>query len=863
MGFALSRSRLGSYSFVIVPDQLPIFELQAPLTAALRDASLPNLLIKAPTGSGKSTQVPKFVLDSGLLAAGQRVYVLQPRRIAARMLAQRVAKERGSRLGEEVGYQVRFENVSSRDTRLLYVTEGVFLRLLLEDPDLKKVGCLIIDEFHERHIDGDLCLAWARALQQTRRPDLKIIVMSATLVPGPLVDFLQPSQLFESAGRTYPVEIRYQPAQKTKIGYEEAVWDQAARAAEDLARSPGFDGDMLIFMPGGHEIRKTISAISGRAFARNFRVLPLHGELTPAQQDEAVTPSSQRRIIVSTNVAETSLTIEGVKAVIDAGLARVAAFDSRRGINTLTVQKISRASAEQRAGRAGRLGPGICVRLWPEREHLHRVESDAAEIHRLELSETVLATRVASGKAGLKIDWFEQPPERSLARAERLLHDLGAIDHDNQVTRLGLKMAAFPLEPRFARMLLAAADQGCLEEAAICAAIAQGREILTATMKQSHRGNEDFWQRDDLSEFQAQLRAFHRANELRFEVGACQPLGIHARAAYDAARAAEQFLRLAQRIGLKDEREPDATSLAKTLLAAFSDHVGCETSEGSRVYNLTGGNRGHLKDPHIKPPKLLVAAEAIEIQGKALQVQINNVTRIEEAWLRELYPDDLSTGQSAQYDTVTRRVTNREETRFRDLVLVSRERGEPNASEAAALLAREVIAGRIRLEGWGERADQFIARVNCLSKWMPELELPPITEEDRPLIIEQVCQGCVSAKQLQEKSVEPALHQWLNHMQRELLDKYAPERLNLKNGKSARITYDEKLQPSVSVVLQQLYDVNENPKVAGGRITVVVHLLSPAQRPIQTTGDLGRFWKESYPAVKNQLKGRYPKHEWR
>jgi ATP-dependent helicase HrpB len=842
---------------------LPIFELQSSLTAALRDSTTPNLLIKAPTGSGKSTQVPKFVLDSGVLSEGQRVYVLQPRRIAARMLAQRVAKERNGRLGEEVGYQVRFENVSGKDTRLLYVTEGVFLRLLLEDPDLKKVGCLIIDEFHERHIDGDLCLAWAHALQKARRPDLKIIVMSATLVPGPLVEFLKPSKMFESAGRTFPVEIRYQAPQKTKIGYEEAVWDQAARACEDLARSPSFDGDMLIFMPGGHEIRKTISAVSGRGFAKNYKVLPLHGELTPAQQDEAVSPSSQRRIIVSTNVAETSLTIEGVKAVIDAGQARVAAFDSRRGINTLTVQKISRASAEQRAGRAGRLGPGICVRLWPERDHFNRAESDAAEIHRLELSETVLATRVASGKAGLKIDWFEQPPERSLARAERLLHDLGAIDHENNVTRLGLKMAAFPLEPRFSRMLLAAAEQGCLEEAAICAAIAQGREILTVTSKQSHRGNEDFWQSDDISEFQAQLRAFHRASELRFDVGQCQPLGIHARAAYDAARAAEQFLRLAQRIGLKDEREPDEASLAKTLLAAFSDHVGCETNEGSRVYNLTGGNRGHLKDPHIKAPKLLVAAEAIEIQGKALQVQLNNVTRIEEAWLREIYPDDLKVVKGAKYDSSMKRVFAREELRFRDVVLSAKDRSDVDPTMAASILAQEVIAGRIKLEGWGERADQFIARVNCLSKWMPELELPPITEEDRPLIIEQVCQGCVSAKQLQDKSVEPALHQWLNHMQRELLDKYAPERLTLKNGKSARIIYDEKQQPSVGVILQQLYDVNENPKVAGGRITVVVHLLSPAQRPIQTTGDLGRFWKESYPAVKSQLKGRYPKHEWR
>jgi ATP-dependent helicase HrpB len=845
-------------------DSLPIHELRESLSSALRDASTPCLLIKAPTGSGKSTQVPKYVLDSGVLSGDQRVYVLQPRRLAARMLAQRVANERGVRLGGEVGYQVRFDNVSSEETRLLYVTEGVFLRLLIEDPDLRKVGCLIIDEFHERHIDGDLCLAWARALQQARRPDLKIIVMSATLVPGPLVEFLQPAKLFESQGRTFPVEVRYQAPGKSKIGEVEPVWDQAARACEDLIREPSFSGDILVFMPGGHEIRKTIASIQGRSFSRNMRVLPLHGELSPQDQDAAVTPGAQRRIIVSTNVAETSLTIEGIHAVVDGGLARMAGYDARRGINTLTVQRISRASAEQRAGRAGRLGPGIAVRLWPKQEHLHRSECEAPEIHRLELSETILATRVAADRSQLRITWFEPPAPAALARAERLLHDLGAVDQENRITPLGIKMSAFPLEPRFARMLLAAAAEGCLEDAAVCAAIAQGREILTTSQKQSHRGNEDFWERDDISEFQAQLRAFYRANELRFDPGACRPLGVHAMAAREAAKAAEQFLRLAHRIGLKNEKESaDALSLARTLLAAFSDHVGAETSPGSRVYQLTGGNRGHLKEPHIKSPKMLVAAEAIEVQGKALQVQLNNVTRIEEEWLRELYPGDFVTEKKALYDAQQKRVINQERTRFRDLILVAKERGEPEAGVAASLLADEVMAGRLKLEGWGERADQFIVRLNCLAQWMPELELPPINEEDRRLLVEQICHGCTAYRQLKEKDVFPALHQWLSPMQRDLLDRFAPERIPLKKDRSARVTYDLKQAPSISVVLQHLYDVNANPKIADGRVTLVVHLLSPAQRPIQTTGDLGRFWAESYPAVRTQLKGRYPKHEWR
>jgi len=841
---------------------LPIFELRQTFTAALLDAALPNLLIKAPTGSGKSTQIPQFVLDSGLLPEGKRCVVLQPRRLAARMLAQRVARERNARLGGEVGYQVRFENVTSRETRLTYVTEGVMLRMLLEDPLLYRVGCIVIDEFHERHLDGDLVLAFAQRLQRTRRPDLKIIVMSATLVPGPLVDFMQPCKLLESQGRTFPVEVRYQAPHQLKTGFPEPIWDQAARACEELANSPGFSGDMLVFMPGGHEIRKTIAAIQGRSIARGSRVVPLHGELTPQDQDAAVTPGEQPKIIVSTNVAETSLTIEGVKAVIDCGTARIASYDARRGINTLTVQKISRASAEQRAGRAGRLGPGIAVRLWPEREHLHRAECDLPEVQRLDLSEALLALRVLSKEP---FAWFEAPAPASLTRAENMLHDLGATDIHDEMTAIGRQMSKFPLHPRFSRMLLAAAEFGCLREAALCAAVAQGRDILLVGKNNASHKNEEFWENGDVSEFQALLRAFTRAEGMNFDPDACARYGVHAMASREAARSADQFLQLAKRAGLSINDEiADAESLAKTLLAAFSDHLGVETSPGSRIYRLAGGYTGHLdKDAHIKAPRLLVASEIVEVQGKALTVKLNNVTRIEEDWLRAMFPDDFTTGRSARYDSVNRRVMNMEETRFRTLVLSSKERGEPDETQAASLLAAEVIAGRLELPLWNEKVEQWITRVNCLAKWMPDLEIPAIGEEDRHILIEQLCHGCTTYRQLKDREVFPALHQWLSHAQREMLEKFAPERYALKNGKTARIHYDEKQPPSVSVVLQQMYDVNENPKVAAGRVSVTVHLLSPAQRPIQTTGDIGRFWREGYPAVKAQLRGRYPKHEWR
>ncbi|MDZ4289688.1 MAG: helicase-related protein, partial [Prosthecobacter sp.] len=748
-----------------MPAPLPIFEIRDAVVSCLRDTATPNLLIKAPTGSGKSTQVPQFVLDAGVLREGQRCIVLQPRRIAARMLAQRVAKERDARLGGEVGYQVRFDNVTSRETRLTYVTEGVMLRQLMDDPELSKVGCIIIDEFHERHLDGDLCLAWAIALQRKRRPDLKIIVMSATLVPGPLNEFMRPVRLLESQGRTFPVEIRYQsPNKNLRTTEVEPVWDQAARACEALIESPGFDGDILVFMPGAYEIRKTMTALSGRSFAKGRRILALHGELSPQDQDAAVAPGGSNKIIVSTNVAETSLTIEGIRAVVDGGIARIANYDPRRGLNTLTIQKISRASAEQRAGRAGRLGPGIAVRLWPEREHMHRAESEAPEIHRLELSEALLALHVASDKAGLTIDWFERPLETALQRAEGLLRDLGALEA-GRITPIGHKMASFPTHPRFARMLLAAAENGCVREAALCAAIAQGRDILLVGKNQSSHKNEDFWEPGDITEFQALLRAFIRADALNFDPQACAPLGIHALASREAGRSYEQFLRLAQRAQLPiNDEVASGEALAKTLLAAFSDHLGVETSSGSRIYRLAGGYSGHLtKDAHIKPPRLLVAAEITEVQGKALTVQLNLVTRIEEEWLRTMFPEDFTVGKRAQYDSVNRRVMNLEEVRFRSLVLSSRERGEPDEGTAAALLADEVIAGRLTLNLWNDRVEQWITRVNCLSKWMPELEIPPITEEDRRLLIEQVCLGANAYRQIKDKDVFPALHQWLSH----------------------------------------------------------------------------------------------------
>src|SRR2546423_4860741 len=465
--FGVGRS---TFSPSMRREDLPIFELESSIVENLRAHS--RLIIQAPTGSGKSTQVPQILLDHGLLGDGQ-VVILQPRRLATRLLAARVATERKSRLGDEVGYQIRFENVTSTRTRIRFVTEEILLRQLIQEPELRGISAILFDEFHERHLYGDITLARTLTLQASSRPDLKLAVMSATLDAGALEKYLAPCSLLTSAGRAFPVDIEYLP--KPVGGDDYPIWDLAADELERLA--PETEGDVLIFMPGKYEIGRTISSIRASRVSDRFVVLPLHGELPPADQDAALAHYPKRRAIVATNVAETSLTITGVRVVIDSGLARIARFDPRRGINTLLVEKISRASADQRAGRAGRTAPGRCLRLWTEREHLERTAQELPEVKRLDLAEVVLTLKASGIEDVASFPWLEQPDSQALARAEQLLGDLGALAN-NEITALGPRMLAIPVHARYARMLLAAHEDRCVPAIALIAALTQGRNLL-------------------------------------------------------------------------------------------------------------------------------------------------------------------------------------------------------------------------------------------------------------------------------------------------------------------------------------------------------------------------------------------------
>jgi ATP-dependent helicase HrpB len=919
-------------------DRLPIYEIEREIISRLQSDR--RLILSAPTGSGKSTQVPQMLLKHGLLGSGQ-VVVLQPRRLAARLLAARVAQELDVKLGDEVGYQIRFENVTSAKTKIRFVTEGVLLRQMINDPQLSGLSAILFDEFHERHLYGDITLAQTLDQQEKFRPDLMLAVMSATLNAGELEKYLsevrrdefhesqnpksemgtrgtRPSENFRcsvlaSEGRMFPVEMEY--AEQPSYTDKRPVWEQAADAFSQYVHRGG-EGDMLVFMPGGFEIAQTIEAIRHTSEAKGFILLPLHGELPPRDQDAAVARYDKRKVVVATNVAETSLTIDGVRLVIDSGLARVARYDANRGINTLLIDKISQSSADQRAGRAGRTAPGVCMRLWSREEHAHRAAQELPEIKRLDLSEVVLTLKASGVEDLRKFRWLEKPDEISLTHAEQLLTDLGALkmgsarvpraesgvapdsretkiiseeksaqrdfrrDAENgtrdacapqsqlQITAIGRKMLAFPLHPRYARMLLAAQEYGCVHQACLVAALTQGRDLLLRNCgREVDSAREDLLGEKASSDFWILMRAWSFAFNNQFRVDACRKLGIHAVTAKQVGPLFDQFLRIAKDEGLDTQpREVKDENLQKCILIGFSDRVARRMDQGTLRCELVHGRRGVLaRESVVQHSPLFVAAEIREIEGRDKEVNtiLSLGTAIEVEWLRELFPDDIKSDVHVQFDAQQKRVLAAELLRFRDLALAAKRIDPPPADAAAKILADEINAGRLLLPNWDHHVEQWLARLNLLCANCPELQLPNISDDDKKHIIEQLCHGAVSYKDIKEREVKPIVMSWLSHAQRELLDKHAPERLTLPNGRTPKVNYENGKSPFISLRIQELYDVNQTPKIALARVPVTVHILTPGMKPIQVTQDLANFWREHYPKIKSELARKYPKHFWR
>lgn len=858
------------------PTSLPIYDVADALLGGI--ASKGRVVLSAPTGSGKSTQVPQILLDQSGIKG--EIVVLQPRRLATRLLAKRVASERGVRLGDEVGYQIRFENVVSSKTRIRFVTEAILLRQILEDSSLKGVGAVVFDEFHERHLTSDLSIACALQSVAEQRPDLKLVVMSATLDIDTLENFLAPCQRVEASGRMYPVEVSYAGA---ALGRQAApVWERAASAFKKSIAGQ-VSGDVLVFMPGAFEIRKTMEAIEALPEARGYEVLPLHGELPPDAQDRAVSSGDRPKIIVSTNVAETSITIEGVRVVIDGGLARIARFDARRGINSILVEPISRASAEQRAGRAGRTGPGVCLRLWSEAEQVARAERDEAEVKRVDLSETVLMLAAAGIEDLNNFPWYEAPTAESLERADVLLKDLGALDAKDPcdvapatstlaITQLGRKMSGFPLHPRYARLLIEADRLGVLPDVALIAALSQGRLFYRAARedrvrREQRRQIEEY--ADVRSDYFVQLKAWELAQAAKFNPKACGALGIHGGAARQAGAVAQQILKLSEKAGL-DTRAgalPDFEErICKCLLVAFSDHLALRNDRGTRRCRMVHGRSGELRRESVVEAELFVAAEIEEreLRGE-VSVLLGLATAVKPQWLEECFPNDFNEGSVTSYDEIARRVVCRTERRFRHLVLTSKDQGEPDYDQAASLLAAEVVAGRLNLKKWDAVVENWIQRVNFVAKHCPETEVAPIDDEARQLLIEQICHGGLSYKEIKDRPVLGLVKEWISPEQIYFIDTYAPAEMNLPRKKHpARIRYEADGRAIIASKLQDFYDVpSKTLRVANGQVPLLIELLAPNQRPAHLTDDLDGFWGGAYAHVRKELAGRYPKHEWR
>jgi ATP-dependent helicase HrpB len=886
---------------------LPIDALLPEVVERLRRA--PSLVIEAPPGAGKTTRVPSSILDAGAGVSGQ-VLVLEPRRIAARMAARRVSEERGEPLGETVGYQVRFEDVSSARTRLRFLTEGVLTRRLLADPRLLGTGCVVLDEFHERHLQADVALALLRRLQRTTRPDLKVVAMSATLDAAPVARYLG-CEVLRSEGRRFEVKVEH------AARHDERPLELQVEAAVRRLVGEGLDGDVLVFLPGAASIRRAQAACERIAAEADLRVLPLHGELPSAQQDEAVRPADRRKLILSTNVAETSVTIEGVAAVVDSGLARVAGHSPWSGLPVLKVSRVSRASAVQRAGRAGRTRAGRCLRLYTAQDFNARPEYETPEVSRLDLAETVLELR-ASGVEDLEgFEWFESPPPESLAAAEALLRRLGATDERGRVTDAGRSMLRMPLHPRLARIVVEAEGRNVANEACTIAALIAERDIRAGRVQLGSTGREQKGAGEsprrgaktrgssDLIEL---LELFSEAEAAGLDAERVVRLGLEPNAVRAVSRASRQLRRTLsraknERLDTESASEPARVSakvigagvsrkrvagaklsdesereLLISILAGYPDRVArrraaSDARDSSRELLLSAGGTAELAPESVVVAEFVVAVDASERGDasarnavRAAKSVVRLASAIEPDWLLDLFADSLAERVEARWNAQAERVEVVRRLVYDQLVVDEWRADKAEGVEVTRALAVAALDAGARAFVEREQLESLLARVEFTAGAFPEENLPALGDADVNAALEEMCEGRRSFAELREAArggeLLERLRRRLTPEQSRLVARAAPERVTLARGRQARVRYERGRAPYVASRLQDFFGMSEGPRVACGRVALVLQLLAPNQRPVQVTTDLAGFWSRHYPSVRRELGRRYPRHAW-
>ncbi len=784
-----------------------------------------TVILQAPTGSGKTTRVPLYLLDH--LPTEQKILMLEPRRLAARSVARYMASLRGEKVGESVGYRVRLDTQVSKNTRLEIVTEGILLRLLQQDPELSEYALVIFDEFHERSLQADLGLALARQCQSLLREDLQLLIMSATLDTENLSALLD-APVLSAEGRQFPVDIQYRPPANTRR-QQTPGFVPIAHIVQQIQHTLSEEtGSVLVFLPGSGEIRRVQNAL--RNLPNNTFVAPLYGGLSPAAQDQAIAPApaGQRKVVLATNIAETSLTIEGIRVVIDSGMERRPFFDSHSGMTRLVTGQIARSSADQRAGRAGRMEPGVCLRLWSSGDHARMSPQQEPEILHSDLAPLALELAHWGTPDPTELEWLDPPPEKAYAQAQELLIQLQALTPQFTLTPHGKKMARFPVTPRLAHMLIQANSlkEGSL--ACYTAALLSERDLISGT-----------------SDMQRRFEALNKG------------LG-HAKYILQSAKQLAGHLKLKlQEIPRPSQRE----ALGLLLGLAYPDRIAQHRSGDAPRFLLSGGRGAVLpeSDPLAHQDYLAVA----DLDGNPREAKIYLAAALSKDQLEELTAHATVPGMSI--DTRNDKVRVFETLNYGALTLERKRIKNPDPQQLQSALCQVLRQQGIHKLPWEPPQTQWLARVNFLRQHEPE-RWPEITHNTLRADLEHwlgpFLTGLNSPQQVTAEHLQQALDYLLGYDKVADLDRLAPTHLPVPSGSRVRLDYTQGDIPVLPVRLQEVFGMEETPGIYSGKVMVMMHLLSPARRPVQVTQDLKSFWNDTYHDVKKELKGRYPRHYW-
>jgi len=822
---------------------LPIDHVIPKLLHAVRNS--PNTILHAPPGAGKTTRVPLALLNIIPPEAG-RIVMLEPRRLAAVSAARWMATGLGEEVGQTVGYTIRFDSKVSTATRIEVVTEGILTRRIQNDPLLEGVGLIIFDEFHERSLQADLGLALALDVQRQVRPDLRLLIMSATLDVEPLARLLADAPVVSSVGRSFPVaEIFLEERDHTPLPQRMAAAIQRALKEQE--------GDILAFLPGAGEIRSCASLLGEAGLTeRGVSFHPLYGDLPFDEQQRAILAGSRRKVVLATSIAETSLTIEGVRVVIDSGLSRRLRHDPASGMNRLVTVRESRSSADQRTGRAGRLGPGVCYRLFSRHTMTAMTPHTPPEILDTDLSPLLLELAAWGAADPAALAWLDPPPPAALAVARQLLGELGAVDGTGRITPTGAAMAGMPLHPRLARLLLRSREIGCPELGCDLAALLSERDIVRRVSPGSHGGGQAM----DVGDRIEILREWRTTGRTLSIADSAALKGVE--------RVSRQLGRLARHSGTSVPYAVAPDTISRLLAAAWPDRVARLREAEVGRYLLANGSGARLAN--AAPVKISPFLIAVSVDGGGQGEGIIHLSApVTEAVLRAELKQRIEQINDITWDSREGRVVAAREERI-GAVRLSSSQFMPQAHELLPVIIEAVRASSLGLLSLNEALRQLQGRVSLLRHAFPEDAWPDISDAALLESLDEwlgpnIC-GIRNAHGLVALNTAAAVESLLDHRQKQALDRLAPTHLEVPSGSRIKLDYSAGEAPVLAVKLQELFGLAETPTVAGGRVAVLLHLLSPAGRPIQVTRDLKGFWNGSYHEVKKELKGRYPKHPW-